>query len=53
LADALASGRFQAGGTTNAFGPGPFFVAPGGRLTTITARIRDDLVRIGLNYKLL
>ena len=38
-------------GLTHSFFPGPFFVAPGGSLTTTTGRIRDDLVRVGLNWK--
>jgi hypothetical protein len=37
-------------GTANSFVP-PFFVGPGGSLTTTTNRIHDDLVRVGLNWK--
>jgi|SRR6266545_1660510 len=39
-------------GTSNTFVPAVgVFVLPGGSLTTTTGRIRDDLVRVGLNYK--
>jgi len=38
-------------GLNHSFFPGPFFVAPGGSLTTTTGRIRDDIVRVGLNWK--
>jgi outer membrane immunogenic protein len=37
-------------GTGNSFVP-PFFVGPGGSLTTTSSRIHDDLVRVGLNWK--
>jgi outer membrane immunogenic protein len=35
-------------GVTHTFFPGPFF---GSSLTTTTGRIRDDIVRVGVNYK--
>src|SRR5438067_1968412 len=43
--------HLDVGGLTHTFSPGPFFVAPGGSLTTTTGRIRDDIVRVGLNWK--
>src|SRR3989442_5228594 len=43
--------HLDVGGTTNTFSPGPFFVAPGGSLTTTTGRIKDDIFRVGLNWK--
>ena len=44
--------HLDAEGATNTFNPGPNFVAPGGSLTTTSGRIRDDIVRAGVNYKI-
>jgi outer membrane immunogenic protein len=40
-------------GVTHSFfpGPGTLFVGPGGSLTTTTGRIKDEIVRVGLNWK--
>jgi outer membrane immunogenic protein len=38
-------------GLSHSFFPGPVFALPGGSLNTTTGRIRDDIVRVGLNWK--
>src|SRR5207253_1968028 len=43
--------HLDVGGLTHTFSPGPLFVTPGGSLTTTTGRIRDDIVRLGLNWQ--
>jgi outer membrane immunogenic protein len=43
--------HLDVGGLTHSFFPGPTFVFPGGSLTTTTGRIRDDIFRVGVNYK--
>jgi hypothetical protein len=38
-------------GLNHSFFPGRFFALPGGSLNTTTGRIKDDIVRVGLNWK--
>jgi outer membrane immunogenic protein len=43
--------HLELGGTTNTFALVPPVAAPGSSLTTITGRIRDDIIRVGLNWQ--
>ena len=43
--------HLDVGGTTNTFSPGLPFAVPAGSLSTTTGRIKDDIFRVGLNWK--